>query len=122
MSTGADQEEQGHDLSTWPIERLQAFTMDAHGRQLEAVRVVAQNHAYYSDQPREARRQWAKLSLLANQRMHGDGPGDQARATQQDFMLRMWIIDKLGPDDKDPDWSPETLASETLDALALRGR
>ncbi|MCX5414281.1 hypothetical protein [Streptomyces sp. NBC_00059] len=34
-------------------------------------------------------------------------------------MLRMWVIDRLGPDDKDPDWSPEKLASDTLDALAL---
>lgn len=119
MSTGADQEEPGNDLSTWPIERLQAFAMDARSWQLEAVRVVAQQHAYYSDQPQEARRQWAKLSLLANRRTHGDGPGDPAREAQQDFMLRMWVIDRLGPDDKDPDWSPEKLASDTLDALAL---
>lgn len=106
-------------LSTWPIERLQAFTTDAGCQQLEAVRVVAQEHAYGSDRPREVRRQWAKLSLLANRRMHGDGPGDRARAVQQDFMLRMWVIDHLGSDDKDPDWSPEKLAADTLDALAL---
>ncbi len=34
-------------------------------------------------------------------------------------MLRMWVIDQLGPDDNDPDWSPETLASETVAALDL---
>ncbi|MGW0782556.1 hypothetical protein [Streptomyces sp. NPDC002913] len=96
-----------------------AGTTDARSRQLEAVRVVAQQHAYWSDQPQEVRRQWAKLSLLANRRIHGDGPGDPAREVQQDFMLRMWVIDRLGPDDKDPDWSPEKLASDTLDALAL---
>ncbi|GAA1329935.1 hypothetical protein GCM10009647_068780 [Streptomyces sanglieri] len=106
-------------LNTRPIERLQAFTTDADCRQLEAVRVVAQEHAYDSDRPREVRRQWAKPSLLANRRMHGDGPGDRARAVQQDFVLRMWVIDHLGSDDKDPDWSPEKLASDTLDALAL---
>ncbi|WP_369021326.1 hypothetical protein ABZ326_33290 [Streptomyces californicus] len=38
---------------------------------------------------------------------------------QQDFMLRMWVIDRLGPDDTDPDWSPEALASDTLDALSF---
>lgn len=31
----------------------------------------------------------------------------------------MWVLDQLGPDGRDPDWSPETLASDTLDALAL---
>ncbi|WP_326623932.1 MULTISPECIES: hypothetical protein [unclassified Streptomyces] len=119
MSTSADQQEPGQDLSTWAVERLQTFAMDARGRQLEAVRVVAQGHAYSPYQPQEARRQWAKLSLLANRRMHRDSPGGQSRAVQQDFMLRMWVIDQLGPNDKDPDWSPETLASETLAALDL---
>ncbi|MGW2090004.1 hypothetical protein [Streptomyces sp. NPDC001880] len=120
MSTGTDHEEPELGLSTWPIERLQAFTTDADRRQLEAVRIVAQQHAYYdSEQPQEVRRQWAKLSLLANRRMPGDDPGSPSREVQQDFMLRMWVIDHLGPDDKDPDWSPERLASDTLDALAL---
>lgn len=41
------------------------------------------------------------------------------RVVQQDFTLRMWVIDGLGPDDTDPDWSPEALASDTLDALIL---
>ena len=120
MSTGSDREAPAHGMSTWSIERLQAFTTDAHDRrQLEAARVVAQHHAYYSDQPREVRRQWAKLSLLANRRMHGDGPGDPTREVQQDFMLRMWVIEHLGRDDKDPDWSPARLAADTLDVLAL---
>ncbi|WSA79989.1 hypothetical protein OG930_32810 [Streptomyces sp. NBC_01799] len=119
MSTSADQQGPEQDLSTWAIERLQSFAMDARGRQLEAVRIVAQGHAYHSDQPQEARRQWAKLSLLANRRMHSDSTGDQSRAVQQDFMLRMWVIDQPGSDDKDPDWSPETLASETVAALDL---
>ncbi|MFF5158509.1 hypothetical protein ACFY3N_20175 [Streptomyces sp. NPDC000348] len=39
--------------------------------------------------------------------------------TQQEFMLRMWVIGRLGPDDRDPDWSPEALASDTLGALAF---
>ncbi|MFJ8085383.1 hypothetical protein ACIQ6Y_32975 [Streptomyces sp. NPDC096205] len=37
----------------------------------------------------------------------------------QDFMLRMWMIDQLGPDDGDRDWCPEALASDTLDALTF---
>ncbi|MFC9331391.1 hypothetical protein [Kitasatospora sp. NPDC057015] len=89
-------------------------------RQLEAVRVVAQQHAYgYSDQPREVRRQWAALSLLANRRMHGDGSGDSTREVTQDFMLRTWVIRHLGRDDTDPDWSPERLAVDTLATLSL---
>ncbi|MEW2260658.1 hypothetical protein [Streptomyces sp. NPDC047869] len=120
MSGAADREEAGPAMSTWPIERLQAFITDARDRgQLEAARVVAQQHVYYDvDQPREVRRQWAKVSLLANRRMRGDGPGDPAREVQQDFMLRMWVIDHLGGNE-DPDWSPEGLAADTLDALAL---
>jgi hypothetical protein len=34
-------------------------------------------------------------------------------------MLRMWVIDRLGPDDTDPDLSPEALASDTLEALTF---
>lgn len=48
-----------------------------------------------------------------------DGKGHHARVTQQDFMLRMWVIDRLGPDDTDPGWSPEALASDTLAALTF---
>ncbi|QIP88259.1 hypothetical protein GLX30_00285 [Streptomyces sp. Tu 2975] len=89
-----------------------------HGRHLEAVRLIAQERAYHSNGPAECR-QWAKLSLLANRRAHGDSPEDRTRAAIQDFMLRMWVIDRLGPDDDDPDRSPDTLASDTLDALRL---
>lgn len=119
MNADADHENPSRDLSTWTFERLQAFASDTQGRQLEVVRVVAQGHAYRADEPREARQQWAKLSLQANQRLHGDGLWDRARATQQNFMLRMWMIDQLGPDGEDPDWSPEKLAADTVTALAL---
>ncbi|GHG50256.1 hypothetical protein GCM10018779_10220 [Streptomyces griseocarneus] len=34
-------------------------------------------------------------------------------------MLRMWVIDQLGPDDKDPDWNPERLATDTAAVLTL---
>ncbi|WP_121179373.1 hypothetical protein [Streptomyces sp. 1114.5] len=119
MSTGSGQREPERDPSTWPIERLQAFTADAHDRsQLESVRVVAQQHAYDSNQPRDARRHWAELSLLANRRMRGDDVEGSARALQQDFMLRTWVIVHLGPEDENSDWSPEALGADTLAALA----
>ncbi|MFD7875154.1 hypothetical protein ACFV5G_13785 [Streptomyces sp. NPDC059766] len=46
--------------------------------------------------PQETRRQWAKLSLLANRRMVDNAKGPSARVTQQDFMLRM-CRDAEGP-------------------------
>lgn len=119
MSSDASREEPGHDLSTWTLDQLQTFIHDAHGRQLETARVAAQGQAYNSSHPQEARRQWAKLSLLANRRMLDNTEGSSARVAHQDFMLRMWVIDRLGPDDTDPDWSPEALASDTLDALTF---
>lgn len=112
MSTGADREGSTDDLSTWPLERLRTLT--AEGQRLEAVRVVAQGHAYDADEPTETRRAWAALSLLANRRKGEDSWG--AHDLHDDFMLRMWVIDTLGPH---PEWTPETLASDTLDALTL---
>ncbi|QSS95164.1 hypothetical protein H3V39_19225 [Streptomyces sp. M54] len=105
-------------MSTWTLDQLQAFIHDAHGRQLETARVAAQGHAYNSSRPLEAR-QWAKLSLLANRRMLDNAEERSARVAQQDFMLRTWVIDRLGPDDTDPDWSPAALASDTLDTLTF---
>ncbi|MDG4857475.1 hypothetical protein P8605_04765 [Streptomyces sp. T-3] len=119
MSSDTYREEPGRDLSTWTLDQLQAFIHDARGQQLETARVAAQGQAYNSSHPQEARRQWAKLSLLANQRMLDNAEEPSARLAQQDFMLRMWVIDRLGPDDTDPDWSPEALASDTLDALTF---
>ncbi|MDP9947285.1 MULTISPECIES: hypothetical protein [Streptomyces] len=119
MSSNAHREEPGHDLSTWTLGQLQTFIHDARGQQLETARVAAQGQAYNSSHPQEARRQWAKLALLANRRMLDHVEGHPARVAQQDFMLRMWVIDRLGPDDTDPDWSPEALASDTLDALSF---
>jgi hypothetical protein len=36
----------------------------------------------------------------------------------QNFMLRVWVIEHLGPD-VDADWNPESLAADTLAALTL---
>lgn len=108
-----------HDLSTWTLAELRTFVQNTHGRRLEAARVVAQGRAYHAGHSQEARRAWAKLSLLANRRMLGAGEGDDARVAAQDFALRMWVIEQLGPDDTDPDWNPAALASDTLDALTF---
>ncbi|MGV9454520.1 hypothetical protein [Streptomyces sp. NPDC003635] len=112
MSTDADREGPTDDLGTWPLERLRALT--AEGQWLEAVRVVAQGHAYDAGKSPQARREWAALSLLANRRQGKDTWG--AHDLHDDFTLRMWVIDTLGPH---PEWVPETLASDTLDALTL---
>ncbi|RSO10017.1 hypothetical protein DMH26_00210 [Streptomyces sp. WAC 05379] len=119
LSSDAYREGPGRDLSTWTLDQLQTFIHDAHGQQLETARVVAQGQAYNSSHAQEARRQWAKLSLLANRRMLDNAEGRHGRVAQQDFMLRMWVIHQLGPDDTDPDWSPEALASDTLNALTF---
>ncbi|MBE1602543.1 hypothetical protein [Streptomyces stelliscabiei] len=115
----ADDDSPSRDLSTWTIQRLRSFADATHGPQLESVRVVAQGHAYDADAPRAARRQWAELSLRANQRLPGDSPWDRARKTHHDFMLRMWVIDQLGPDHEHQDWNPETLPADTIAALAF---
>ncbi|MFD3492311.1 hypothetical protein ACFWWB_17330 [Streptomyces sp. NPDC058690] len=51
--------------------------------------------------------------------MQGDGSGVADREVTQDFMLRMYVIHHLEPDHKDPNWSSEGLAADTLGALSL---
>ncbi|MET7551477.1 hypothetical protein ABZS95_38700 [Streptomyces sp. NPDC005479] len=119
MSSDAHREEPGRDLSTWTLDQLQTFIHDARGQQPETASVAAQGQAYNSSHPQEARRHWAKLALLANRRMLDHAEGHPARVAQQEFMLRMWVIKRLGPDDTDTDWIPEALASDTLDALTF---
>jgi hypothetical protein len=119
LSSDVGRAEPGGDPSTWTLDQLRTFMHAGRGRRLEVARVAAQGHAYDSSLPSEARRQWAKLSLLANRRMLDDREESSARVAQQDFMLRMWVIDRLGPDDTDPDWSPRALAADTLDALTF---
>jgi hypothetical protein len=116
----ADRRLSSPDLSTWPIDRLEAHaaTLQNLHHELETVTVVAQYHVYRSAEPWEVRLRWATLALNANHRMHGDSPWDQARMLYQDFMLRAWIIEHLGPG-SDPAWDHETLAADTLAALTL---
>jgi len=107
-------------ISTWTIERLEAYAATQHGQELERIRVVAQSHAYRSEDQKHVRLRWAKLSLDVNAKLHGNSSSlwDQARMASQNFAFRTWIIEHLGPD-TDPDWDPGTLAADTLAALTL---
>jgi hypothetical protein len=51
------------DISGWTIERLEAYTATQHGQELERIRVVAQAHAYRSEEPKHVRVRWA-VSVL----------------------------------------------------------
>jgi hypothetical protein len=107
------------DVSSWSIESLESHLAGLqHGQELERIRIVAQSHVYGSAESRDARLRWAKLSLAANRRFHGDGPWEQARMHRQEFALRSWVMEHLGTD-ADPDWNPEALANDTLAALSL---
>lgn len=66
MSNHANRDQPIRDLSTWTLDRLEAFTITQQGHELERVREVAQSLAYRSDEPRHVRLRWAKLSLNAN--------------------------------------------------------
>ncbi|MFE7762547.1 hypothetical protein [Streptomyces sp. NPDC057438] len=117
--SGSGHDSSSDDLGTWSIEQLRSFTERAQGGEFEAVRVVAQQHAYGSVESPEACREWARLSLRANQCMSSDRSWDRARKAHQNFMLRMWVIERLGPDPGDRHWDPEALAADTVSALAL---
>ncbi|MEU3552160.1 hypothetical protein [Streptomyces longwoodensis] len=105
------------DPSTWTLEQMQSFIASTSGKLLETACVLAQGHAYACDRPGEDRRRWAKLSLLGNRGLLDGTETSRVRVAQQEFMLRMWVIEQLGPDDTDPDWNPEALAVDTLAAL-----
>jgi hypothetical protein len=116
----AEAEQAPPDLSTWAIDRLEhhvATLVDR--RELDRARVAAQSHAcQVGELAAGVRRRWAKLALAAIARLPGDDPTDRAEREQNNFLLRMWIIERLGPDG-DPDWDPAALAADTLAALAL---
>lgn len=118
MSDDADQDQPIKDLSAWSIECLEASAAGQQGQHLEQIRVVAQSHAYRSDEDRQVRLRWAKLALNASERLPGDSAWDRARKARQNFALRAWIIGHLGPDD-DPDWNPDSLATDTLAAITV---
>ncbi|MEW2175229.1 hypothetical protein AB0890_02685 [Streptomyces sp. NPDC005406] len=107
------------DLSTWPVARLEeALATAQDGRELERIRVIAQSRAYGCGDPDSAPLRWAKLSLKANKRLPGGTSWNDARKSSQNFALRTWIIQHVGPG-TDPDWDPEALAAATLAVLTL---
>ncbi|MGE7439506.1 MULTISPECIES: hypothetical protein [Kitasatospora] len=107
-------------LSSWSVEDVEAHMAGLpRGQELERIRVVAQSHVNRSLEPREVRLRWAKLSLAANKQFHGDEPWSQTRMRCQEFRLRTWVIEHIGPD-ADPDWNPDALAEDTIAALSLQ--
>ncbi len=81
--------------------------------------MVALSRANDQRLPAELRKQWAKLSLQVNARMHGDGPWDQARMAAHNFWLRTRMIEDLGPDPADSDWDAAAIASGIVNAVVL---
>lgn len=120
MSGEAEHPEPVMNLSAWTVECLEAHAAAQHGQELERIRVVAQGHAYRSQEPRHVRLRWARLSLDANARLYANScdPWHRTRMAHQNFKLRTWVIKHLGPD-TDPDWDPGALAADTLAALTL---
>lgn len=120
LSDDADHNQPFPDLSTYTIDQLEQYltVLEGSNQELEGVRVVAQLNAYRSDESRDTRRRWAKMSLTANAQMRADDPCDRARQGRQNFALRTWIIEHLGPGE-DPDWNPEALAADTLAVLPV---
>ncbi|MFI6864333.1 hypothetical protein ACIBKZ_31300 [Streptomyces sp. NPDC050421] len=107
------------DLSAWAVDRLEeALSTAQDAREVERIRVIAQSRAYGCGDPDSARLRWAKLSLKANERLPGGTSWNDARKSCQNFALRTWIIQHVGPG-TDPDWDPEALAADTLAALTL---
>lgn len=108
------------DLSSWTIDRLEQHVATLEDSpELDRARHAARSHAcQLGESEAGVRRRWAKLALTAIARLRGDDPTYQARRAQENFLLRMWIIEKLGPDG-DPDWDPVTLATDTLATLTL---
>ncbi|MFE5937198.1 hypothetical protein ACFQ69_17625 [Streptomyces sp. NPDC056470] len=86
---------------------------------MEQIRVVALSSAEDGRLPAGLRKQWAKLSLQVNARMHGDGLWDQARMAMHNFSLRTRMIEELGPDPGDSDWDAAAIASGIVSAVIL---
>ncbi|GAA0623897.1 hypothetical protein GCM10010174_48830 [Kutzneria viridogrisea] len=102
--TGPDQS--APDLGTCTIGQFEHHVASRASRPgLERVWVVAQAHPYHSEQSRQARRRWPRLSLTANARLPSDDPEERARQWCHNFALRTWIIEHLGSGDV-PDWAP----------------
>ena len=114
-------EQSSGDFTAWSIGQLEAHaaTLAPGQMALETIRALAQSHAYQPSADQHMRRRWAKLSLYANARFHGEGPWDRARMFSHNFMLRTWVIEHLGPDNGDADWDPHAVAADTLAALTL---
>ncbi|MFC8823750.1 hypothetical protein ACFT9I_00115 [Streptomyces sp. NPDC057137] len=99
--------------------RERADRAGADGQEMEHLHEVALSRAQDGRLPAESRKQWAKLSLRINTRMHGDGPWDRARMTAHNGRLRTMVIEELGPDPDDADWDPAAVVSDIVSAATL---
>jgi hypothetical protein len=107
------------DLSTWTVNRLEQYVATlADSPELDRARQAARSHACQLGESEAGVRRRAKLALAAIARLRGDDPTYRARRAQENFLVRMWIIEKLGPNG-DPDWDPVALATDTLATLTL---
>ncbi|WP_329403404.1 hypothetical protein OG523_03555 [Streptomyces virginiae] len=84
---------------------------------MELIREVTLSRAEDCHLTPEVRKQWAKLSLRVNARMHGDEPWQQARMAMHDAALRTRMIEQLGADANDPDWDPAEVVADVLGAV-----
>lgn len=109
------------DARAWPFDEFQAWAdrTDHHDQELEQIREVTVSHTQDDRLDAESRKRWAKLSLHTNARMTGEHPWQQARKADNNLRLRTLIIDRLGPDESDPDWNPNVVASDILAVLTL---
>ncbi|MFJ2789046.1 MULTISPECIES: hypothetical protein [unclassified Streptomyces] len=108
----------------WPwnsIEEVREWAdrAGADGQEMEHIRSVALSRAEDRRLPAGLRKQWAKLSLQVNSRMHGDGPWGQARMAANSFGLRTLMIEELGPDPDDSDWDAAAVVSDVVSAVIL---
>ncbi|MFF2641766.1 hypothetical protein ACFVUB_18175 [Streptomyces niveus] len=99
--------------------RERADHAGADGQEMEHIREIALSRAKDARLPAESRKQWAKLSLHVNTRMHGDSPWDRARMAANNGRLRTLVIEELGPDPNDSDWDPAAVVSDLVSAAAL---
>ncbi|MFE5488946.1 hypothetical protein ACFQ7Z_03100 [Streptomyces virginiae] len=96
-----------------------ANRVGADRQEMELIRDVALARAEDGRLTPEVRKQWAKLSLQVNARMHGNEPWGQARMAMQNAGLRTQMIEQLGADTSDRDWDPAEVVADLLSAVTM---
>ncbi|MEU2392878.1 hypothetical protein [Streptomyces sp. NPDC007369] len=99
--------------------RVGAHHTNSDKQEMEYIREVAGSRAHDGRLDAGLRKQWAKLSLQVNARMHGGGPWEQAHMAANSAWLRTGMIEAFGPDPDDADWDPTAVVSDLLCALTM---